>query len=136
MMVWGVVSRTYPEGTLVSTTTIVLPGTRPVTVTVPSLPKDKVSGNLISGAQFQVTYANGGYVDNDPSTTLKATPDSGSFSVPSMNFRIIRVVPGSLSKVRLLATPERTTIFFGVSRRTPPGHPHQGRPSPTADILE
>jgi len=26
--------------------------------------KDKVSGSLISGAQFQLTYANGGYVDN------------------------------------------------------------------------
>ena len=27
--------------------------------------KDSVSGALISGAQFQLTYANGGYVDND-----------------------------------------------------------------------
>lgn len=27
--------------------------------------KDSVSGTLIAGAQFQLTYANGGYVDND-----------------------------------------------------------------------
>ena len=27
--------------------------------------KDSVSGALIPGAQFQLTYANGGYVDND-----------------------------------------------------------------------
>ena len=27
--------------------------------------KDSVSGEMIPGAQFQLTYANGGYVDND-----------------------------------------------------------------------
>ena len=33
---------------------------------------------------------------------------------------MMRVVPGWLSKVRLLATPERTTMFFGVSSRMYP----------------
>ena len=47
--------------------------------------KDKVSGNLISGAQFQVTYANGGYVDNDnghlSSNGLYTTDDKGEIRI-------------------------------------------------------
>ena len=47
--------------------------------------KDKVSGNLISGAQFQVAYANGGYVDNDnghlSSNGLYTTDDKGEIRI-------------------------------------------------------
>ena len=47
--------------------------------------KDKVSGALISGAQFQLTYANGGYVDNDnghlSSNGLYTTDDKGEIRI-------------------------------------------------------
>ena len=47
--------------------------------------KDSVSGALISGAQFQLTYANGGYVDNDnghlSSNGLYTTDDKGEIRI-------------------------------------------------------
>ena len=47
--------------------------------------KDKVSGEMISGAQFQLTYANGGYVDNDnghlSSNGLYITDDKGEIRI-------------------------------------------------------
>lgn len=47
--------------------------------------KDSVSGTLIAGAQFQLTYANGGYVDNDnghlSSNGLYTTDDKGEIRV-------------------------------------------------------
>jgi len=47
--------------------------------------KDKVSGKMIPGAQFQLTYANGGYVDNDnghlSSNGLYTTDDKGEIRI-------------------------------------------------------
>ena len=47
--------------------------------------KDSVTGALISGAQFQLTYANGGYVDNDnghlSSNGLYTTDDKGEIRI-------------------------------------------------------
>ncbi len=47
--------------------------------------KDSVSGAPISGAQFQLTYANGGYVDNDnghlSSNGLYTTDDKGEIRI-------------------------------------------------------
>ena len=47
--------------------------------------KDSVTGALIAGAQFQLTYANGGYVDNDnghlSSNGLYTTDDKGEIRV-------------------------------------------------------
>ena len=47
--------------------------------------KDKVSGALIAGAEFQLTYANGGYVDNDnghlSSNGIYITNDKGEIRV-------------------------------------------------------
>ena len=47
--------------------------------------KDKVSGALIAGAEFQLTYANGGYVDNDnghlSSNGIYSTNDKGEIRV-------------------------------------------------------
>ena len=47
--------------------------------------KGSVTGAMIAGAQFQVTYANGGYVDNDnghlSSNGLYATDDKGDICI-------------------------------------------------------
>ena len=47
--------------------------------------KDKISGAMIPGAQFQLTYANGGYVDNDnghlSSNGLYTTDDKGEIRI-------------------------------------------------------
>ncbi len=47
--------------------------------------KDSVTGAFIAGAQFQVTYANGGYVDNDnghlSSNGLYTTDDKGEIRI-------------------------------------------------------
>ena len=47
--------------------------------------KDKVSGAFIAGAEFQLTYANGGYVDNDnghlSSNGIYTTDDKGEIRV-------------------------------------------------------
>ncbi len=47
--------------------------------------KDKISGEMIAGAQFQLTYANGGYVDNDnghlSSNGLYTTDDKGEIRI-------------------------------------------------------
>ncbi len=47
--------------------------------------KDKVSGAFIAGAEFQLTYANGGYVDNDnghlSSNGIYTTNDKGEIRV-------------------------------------------------------
>ena len=47
--------------------------------------KDSISGALIPGAQFQLTYANGGYVDNDnghlSSNGLYTTDDKGEIRI-------------------------------------------------------
>ena len=47
--------------------------------------KDKISGEMIPGAQFQLTYANGGYVDNDnghlSSNGLYTTDDKGEIRI-------------------------------------------------------
>ena len=55
--------------------------------------KDSVSGNLIAGAQFQLTYASGGYVDNDnghlSSNGLYTTDDKGEIRVSGVTGTIV-----------------------------------------------
>ena len=106
-MSWGVPSKTKPSTVLISRTITVVPGSMPSRTISPAL-------------SVKYTPSSGPTAAPAPSTTLNATPDSGSFSVPSMNFLIISVVPGSLSKIKLFATPERTTMFLGVSSSTYP----------------
>ena len=55
--------------------------------------KDSVSGALISGAQFQLTYANGGYVDNDnghlSSNGLYTTDDKGEIRISGITGTVV-----------------------------------------------
>ena len=55
--------------------------------------KDSVSGALISGAQFQLTYANGGYVDNDnghlSSNGLYTTDDKGQIRIEGITGTVV-----------------------------------------------
>ncbi len=55
--------------------------------------KDSVSGALIPGAQFQVTYANGGYVDNDnghlSSNGLYTTDDKGEIRISGITGTVV-----------------------------------------------
>ena len=55
--------------------------------------KDSVSGALIAGAQFQLTYANGGYVDNDnghlSSNGLYETNDKGEIRINGITGTVV-----------------------------------------------
>lgn len=55
--------------------------------------KDSVSGALIAGAQFQLTYANGGYVDNDnghlSSNGLYTTNDKGEIRISGITGTVV-----------------------------------------------
>ncbi len=55
--------------------------------------KDSVTGALISGAQFQLTYANGGYVDNDnghlSSNGLYTTDDKGEIRINGITGTVV-----------------------------------------------
>ena len=55
--------------------------------------KDSVSGNLIAGAQFQLTYASGGYVDNNnghlSSNGLYTTDDKGESRISGVTGTIV-----------------------------------------------
>ena len=55
--------------------------------------KDSVSGNLIAGAQFELTYANGGYVDNDnghlSSNGLYTTDDKGEIRISGITGTVV-----------------------------------------------
>ncbi len=55
--------------------------------------KDKVSGNPIPGAQFQLTYASGGYVDNDnghlSSNGLYTTDDKGQIRISGITGTVV-----------------------------------------------
>ncbi len=55
--------------------------------------KDKVSGEMISGAQFQLTYANGGYVDNDnghlSSNGLYTTDANGEIRISGITGTVV-----------------------------------------------
>jgi len=55
--------------------------------------KDSVTGALIAGAQFQVTYANGGYVDNDnghlSSNGLYTTDDKGEIRINGITGTVV-----------------------------------------------
>ena len=55
--------------------------------------KDSVSGNLIAGAQFQLTYASGGYVDNNnghlSSNGLYTTDDKGEIRISGVTGTIV-----------------------------------------------
>ena len=55
--------------------------------------KDKVSGEMIPGAQFQLTYANGGYVDNDnghlSSNGLYTTDDKGEIRISGITGTVV-----------------------------------------------
>ena len=64
--------------------------------------KDSVSGNLIAGAQFQLTYANGGFVDADnghlSSNGLYTTDDKGEIRISGITGTVvakeIKAAPG------------------------------------------
>ncbi len=55
--------------------------------------KDSVSGAFISGAQFQLTYANGGFVDNDnghlSSNGLYTTNDKGEIRISGITGTVV-----------------------------------------------
>ncbi len=55
--------------------------------------KDSVTGALIAGAQFQLTYANGGYVDNDnghlSSNGLYTTDDKGEIRISGITGTVV-----------------------------------------------
>ena len=55
--------------------------------------KDSVTGALIAGAQFQLTYANGGYVDNDnghlSSNGLYETNDKGEIRINGITGTVV-----------------------------------------------
>uniref|UniRef100_UPI00203C4AEA SpaA isopeptide-forming pilin-related protein n=1 Tax=Flintibacter muris TaxID=2941327 RepID=UPI00203C4AEA len=55
--------------------------------------KDSVSGAFIAGAQFQLTYANGGYVDNDnghlSSNGLYTTDDKGEIRINGITGTVV-----------------------------------------------
>ena len=55
--------------------------------------KDSISGALIAGAQFQLTYANGGYVDNDnghlSSNGLYETNDKGEIRINGITGTVV-----------------------------------------------
>ena len=55
--------------------------------------KDSVTGALIPGAQFQLTYANGGYVDNDnghlSSNGLYTTDDKGEIRINGITGTVV-----------------------------------------------
>ena len=55
--------------------------------------KDSVTGALIPGAQFQLTYANGGYVDNDnghlSSKGLYTTDDKGEIRISGITGTVV-----------------------------------------------
>ncbi len=55
--------------------------------------KDSVSGAFIAGAQFQLTYANGGYVDNDnghlSSNGLYTTDDKGEIRISGITGTVV-----------------------------------------------
>ena len=55
--------------------------------------KDSVSGAMIAGAQFQLTYANGGYVDNDnghlSSNGLYTTDDKGEIRINGITGTVV-----------------------------------------------
>ena len=88
--------------------------------------KDSVSGNLIAGAQFQLTYASGGYVDNDnghlSSNGLYTTDDKGEIRVSGVTGTIVakevKAAPGyvidqSTQTQTVTVNPEDTqTLVF------------------------
>ena len=55
--------------------------------------KDSVTGAFIAGAQFQLTYANGGYVDNDnghlSSNGLYTTDDKGEIRISGITGTVV-----------------------------------------------
>ena len=88
--------------------------------------KDSVSGNLIAGAQFQLTYASGGYVDNDnghlSSNGLYTTDDKGEIRISGVTGTIVakevKAAPGyvidqSTQTQTVTVNPEDTqTLVF------------------------
>ncbi|MEY8388677.1 SpaA isopeptide-forming pilin-related protein, partial [Oscillospiraceae bacterium 38-13] len=88
--------------------------------------KDSVSGNFIAGAEFQLTYASGGYVDNDnghlSSNGLYTTDDKGEVRVSGVTGTIVakevKAAPGyvidqSTQTQTVTVNPEDTqTLVF------------------------
>ena len=88
--------------------------------------KDSVSGNLIAGAQFQLTYAGGGYVDNAnghlSSNGLYTTDDKGEIRISGVTGTIVakevKAAPGyvidqSTQTQTVTVNPEDTqTLVF------------------------
>ena len=88
--------------------------------------KDSVSGNFIAGAQFQLTYASGGYVDNAnghlSSNGLYTTDDKGEIRISGVTGTIVakevKAAPGyvidqSTQTQTVTVNPEDTqTLVF------------------------
>ena len=88
--------------------------------------KDSVSGNFIAGAQFQLTYASGGYVDNAnghlSSNGLYTTDDKGEIRISGVTSTIVakevKAAPGyvidqSTQTQTVTVNPEDTqTLVF------------------------
>ena len=88
--------------------------------------KDSVTGNFIAGAEFQLTYANGGYVDNNnghlSSNGLYTTDDKGEIRISGVTGTIVakevKAAPGyvidqSTQTQTVTVNPEDTqTLVF------------------------
>ncbi len=95
--------------------------------------KDKVSGALIAGAEFQLTYANGGYVDNDnghlSSNGIYTTNDKGEIRVSGVVGTIVakemKAAPGyvidpatQVQTVTVNPQETQTLTFYNIPSNT------------------
>ena len=76
--------------------------------------KDSVTGALISGAQFQLTYANGGYVDNDnghlSSNGLYSTDANGEIRISGVTGTIVAKEVKAASGYVIDSTTQTQTV--------------------------
>ncbi|MCM1234256.1 MAG: SpaA isopeptide-forming pilin-related protein [Ruminococcus flavefaciens] len=85
--------------------------------------KDSVSGALISGAQFQLTYASGGYVDNDnghlSSNGLYTTDDKGQIRIDGIVGTVVaKEVKAALGYVIDSSTQTQTVTVNPLDTQT------------------
>ena len=100
-MVWGLVLRTWVSGTLYSVTTTVEPGRTPDELifwneragSLVIQKKNSLDGSPLAGVQFQLTYADGSYVDYDnghmSSKGLYETDSSGEIRITGITGTVI-----------------------------------------------
>ena len=85
--------------------------------------KDAVTGELISGAQFQLTYANGGYVDNDnghlSSNGLYTTDANGEIRISGIIGTVVaKEVQAAPGYVIDPATQTQTVTVYPMDTQT------------------